>query len=82
MARKRKSLYTVKQATAIAFESMDETFLSILLVSLTRALLARPACMDGTILRRLRELRNEKPEKYGYEVVDQESSKYRKKALK
>ena len=46
--------------------------------NLTRTLLARPSCMDGTILRRLRELREENPTKYGYKVIDTEMSRYKK----
>jgi hypothetical protein len=34
--------------------------------------------MDGTILRRLRELREKEPEKYSYSVVDKEHGVYKK----
>lgn len=78
---KRKSLYTVKEATAMAFDNQPEIFQSMNMVLMARALMARPGCMDGTILRRLRELREENPQKYGYEVIDQELSKYKKRAL-
>lgn len=75
---KQKSIWTVKQATAQAFEKMPDEFLSINLVAHARAIMARPACMDGTILRRLRDLRDEKPAAYNYEVIDHDQSKYRK----
>lgn len=78
----QKSVYTVKQATAIAFKEMPPVFQTLHLVALARGLMARPFCMDGTILRRLRELREEQPETYGYDVLDHEESKYRKRALK
>lgn len=79
---KKKSLYTVKEATAMAFKQMSETFHTYELVAIARGLTARPALMDGTILRRLRELREEHPAIYGYEVIDPECSKYKKRKLK
>lgn len=81
MSGKRKSLYTVKEATGIAFKAMAPVFDGISLVNMTRALLARPSCMDGTIMRRLRELREDEPEKYGYEVIDTDLSRYKKREL-
>jgi len=81
MARKRKSLYTVKEATAMAFERMNETFEGPAFITMVRALLARPHAYDATILRRLRELRDENPKKYGYEVIDFENSRYKKRKL-
>lgn len=79
---KQKSIYTVKQATAMAFDYQPEIFNGLTLVVLARAIMARPACLDGTILRRLRELRDENPEKYGYEVIDTELSRYKKRKLR
>ena len=78
---KKKSLYTVKEATEIAFKQMPETFHCFALVALARGLMARPACMDGTITRRLRELRNENPRIFSYTVIDVERSIYSKKKL-
>lgn len=75
---KQKSLYTVKQAVAMAFNNMPETFDGISLITMTRAILARPACFDGTVLRRLREIRDENPKKYNYRVIDHDLSKYKK----
>lgn len=78
---KQKSIYTVKQATAMAFDYQPEVFHGLTLVTLARAIMARPACLDGTILRRLRELRDENPQKYGYEVIDPDISRYKKRTL-
>lgn len=80
--RKQKSLYTVKQATALAFETQPPIFHAINLVQMARAFMARPSCFDGTILRRLRELRDENPIKYGYQVTDPDAGKYEKRQLK
>lgn len=82
MSAKRKSLYSVKEATDIAFRQMPETFHSYALVALARGIMARPSCMDSTIMRRLRDLRIEKPHQFGYEVVDKDRSIYKKRPLK
>lgn len=74
----QKSLYTVKEATAIAFTKMDSNFHSIHLCQMVRKLTSRPFLMDGTILRRLRELRVENPYMYNYVVHDSDNSIYRK----
>lgn len=74
----RKSLITVKDATRMAFRSMDTKFLSIRLCQLVRQLTGRAYLMDGTILRRLRELREEEPENCNYHVIDSERSIYEK----
>jgi len=81
MSRKRKSLYSVLEATEIAFKEMPETFHCYHLVALARGLMCRPACMDGTITRRLRELREEKPQLFGYDVINTELSIYKKRKL-
>lgn len=78
---KKKSIYTVKEATAQAFNEMDETFHTFQLVALVRGKTARAFLMDGTILRRLRELREDYPQIYGYEVVDKDASRYKKQQL-
>lgn len=79
---KKKSLYTVKEATALAFKEMGSIFHTYELIAIVRGITARPSLMDGTILRRLRELREDHPEIYGYEVLDQECSKYSKRKFK
>jgi len=74
----KKSIYTVKQATAIAFKEMPERFQSINLVMMARSIMGRPSCSDGNILRRLRELRAEAPQAYNYRCIDTERSIYHK----
>lgn len=76
MSRNKKSLYTVMEATKIAFHKMDNKFHSIRLCQAVRELTARPFLMDGTILRRLRELRKKNPEKYNYKVINRDGSIY------
>jgi hypothetical protein len=61
---------------------MDTKFHSIRLCQAVREITARPFLMDGSILRRLRELREETPEKFGYICKDHERSIYKKQALK
>jgi len=79
---KKKSIYSVREATEMAFEKMDEKFYSIRLCQSVREITARPLLMDGSILRRLREAREEFPEKFGYKCVDNESGIYQKISLK
>lgn len=81
MSFKKKSLYSVKQATEIAFKEMPLTFHCYHLIALARGLMCRPACMDGTITRRLRELREENPQLFGYEVINPDLSIYKKRKL-
>ncbi|HBL77737.1 MAG: hypothetical protein A2W90_02480 [Bacteroidetes bacterium GWF2_42_66] len=75
---KKKSIIPVKQATALAFEAMPDRFSLNNLLASARALMGRPSCTDGTITRRLRELRNEIPIKYNYRVIDNDRSIYQK----
>lgn len=82
MSRNRKSVYSVREATEMAFEKMDEKFHSIRLCQAVREITARPFLMDGSILRRLREAREELPEKFGYICVDNELGIYQKVSLK
>ena len=81
MSRK-KSLYTVREAVEMAFGHMQDEFYANTLLAMTRALTARPHLRDDTILRRLREAREDQPEKYGYICKDHERSIYKKQALK
>lgn len=78
MRFKRRSLITVKDATRMAFRSMDGKFHAIRMCQAVRNLTGRAFLMDGTILRRLRELREEDPENFNYEVLDTEVSLYKK----
>ncbi|MGV8096003.1 MAG: hypothetical protein AB2L24_29475 [Mangrovibacterium sp.] len=76
MAR-QKSPYTVRKAVEIAFEEMENEFLSVRLCQRARELTERKYLLGGTILRRLREARNEEPKKFGYIV--EKSGLYHKK---
>lgn len=80
MARK-KSIFTVKESVSKAFEHMNDEFYANALIAMTRALTARPYLRDDTILRRLRELRSEEPEQFGYVCKNHELSIYRKQQL-
>jgi hypothetical protein len=53
----RKSELTVVEAVKIAYDNSPNIFHSVIFIMDVRRLLNRPSCMDGTILRRLRELR-------------------------
>lgn len=53
----RKSELTVAEAVKIAYDNSPNIFHSVIFIMDVRRLLNRPSCMDGTILRRLRELR-------------------------
>ncbi len=77
---KKKSIYTVYDATKIAFGKMDNNFSAIHLCQVVRNITGRAFLMDGTILRRLRELREDVPESFNYTVIDMERSIYKKKA--
>ena len=79
---KKKSIFTVKESVAEAFGHMQDEFYANTLLAMTRALTARPHLRDDTILRRLRELREEFPEKFGYICKDHERSIYKKQELK
>jgi len=65
----------------LAFDNMPNDFSLMNIVQMARSFMGRPMCTDGTITRRLRELRDELPEKYGYVVIDTENSKYQKRQL-
>ena len=82
MRFKRKSIITVKDATRMAFRSMDNRFNAIRLCQAVRHLTGRAFLMDATILRRLRELREEDPEIFTYRVIDSEESIYSKQNSK
>lgn len=75
---RRKSICTVKEATRITFKKMEKKFHSIRLCQAIREISARLFLMDGTILRRLSELRVADPCNFNYEVANQEKGLYRK----
>lgn len=78
----QKSIYSVREATRMAFSNMPEVFSVLSLVNQAKMIMGRPYCMDGTILRRLRELRDEEPGVFNYQVIDSETGKYQKKTVK
>jgi hypothetical protein len=82
MKFKRKSVYSVREAVEMAFEKMDHKFHSIRICQAVREITARPFLMDGSILRRLREAREDNPTQFGYICEDNESGIYRKQPLK
>jgi len=79
---KRKSIYSVREATAMAFKNVGEKFSTFEIVALARGLMARPSCTDGTITRRLRELRDNHPDIYGYDCIDHDRSRFQKRSSK
>jgi len=82
MSRNRKSVYSVREAVEMAFRKMDSKFHSIRLCQAVREITARPFLMDGSILRRLREAREDDPQTFGYICEDNEAGIYRKQPLK
>ena len=67
---------TVYDATLLAFNKQREFFPILDLVREVRAITVRDHLMDGTILRRLRELREDG--RINYEVFDSVHCKYKK----
>ena len=77
---KRKSALSVIEAVQIAYDDSPNIFHSIIFIMKVRRLLNRPACMDGSILRRLRTLRADG--KLNYRVKNSELSIYEKIDIK
>jgi hypothetical protein len=77
---RKKSELTVRQATKIAYDESPEIFHSVVFLLNVRRLLGRPACMDGTILRRLRELREDG--ELNYRIKNNDLSIYQKLEVK
>jgi hypothetical protein len=73
---KTKGTMTVKRACEIAFRQMRKVYSVIVFCESVRMLTGRPYLMDGTILRRLRELRGESV--CLYRVIDPDKGKYLK----
>lgn len=67
---------TVREATKKAFDQMPETFHILQLCRKVKDITHRPNLMDGTITRKLRELRED--EQIKYEVVQKAQSLYSK----
>lgn len=73
---------TVIQAVRDAYDQLPDTFHSVELVQFTYGNLRKRAKyrhpLDSTILRELREIRKQGPEKYNWECVSRKESLYRK----
>lgn len=69
---------TVYEATRLAFNQQREIFSVLDLVRSVRRITGREYLMDGTILRRLRELREDGRVKYS--IFDYTTAKYKKNA--
>lgn len=67
---------TVYDATRLAFNQQKQFFPVMDLIRAVRAITGREHLMDGTILRRLRELREDGF--INYEVFDTQKAKYKK----
>ena len=72
----QKGTMSVSQATLKAFEESENVIYAPLFCSKVKQILNRPMCMDGTILRKLRELRNKGM--LNYTCSNKEASIYRK----
>lgn len=73
---KKKCSLSVRQAVKLAYDEEQKVFHTVTFLIKVRLLLGRPACMDGTILRRLRELRADGV--INYRVKNNELSIYEK----
>ena len=67
---------SVYDATHLVFNQQREFFPVMDLIRAVRRMTGREYLMDGTILRRLRELREDS--KINYEVIDTQKAKYKK----
>jgi hypothetical protein len=77
MKFQQKGLMTVYQAAGKSFDLMPEIFSSLEFCRMVRIMTGRPKLMDGSILRRLREVRADRVEK-NYRCIDSEISLYKK----
>lgn len=78
----KKSIYSVYDATKMAYQKLDDRFNAPHLCQIVRHITGRALLMDSTILRRLRELREDEPERFNYKVIDNEKSIYKKQTIK
>ncbi len=72
----QKGTMSVSKATLKAFEESENVIYAPLFCSKVKQILNRPMCMDGTILRKLRELRAKGL--VNYTCSNSEASIYRK----
>jgi hypothetical protein len=77
----KKSELTVKEAVKLAYDAQPEIWHSIIFVADVRRLLGRPGCKDGTIDRRLRELRQE-DKVINYKCINNDLAIYKKLPVK
>lgn len=73
---KRKSVCSVRESTEMAFKNMSDEFCVLKLIEQVRYITNRPVLTDGSILRRLRELRADN--ELNYRCIDSEKSIYKK----
>lgn len=73
----RKSIISVREASEMAYKQMPEVFNVIQFVQKVRLITARPALMDDSIKRRLREARADNPA-FNYKCINNEKSIYKK----
>ena len=73
----KKSEVSVRDACKMAYDKMPMTFNAQRFCASVRVITRRPALMDGTILRRLREIRADF-EQFQYKCVDPDISLYKK----
>lgn len=74
--KQHKGTMSVSKATLKAFEESEQVIYAPLFCGKVKQILGRPMCMDGTILRKLRELRNKGM--LNYTCSNSEASIYRK----
>ena len=74
---KQKSPISVRRATELVFNELPDNFHAPFFCARVKFRTGRHYLMDGTILRRLREARSEKPE-YNYRCIDPTISLYKK----
>jgi hypothetical protein len=74
--KQHKGTMSVSKATLKAFEESEQVIYAPLFCSKVKQILGRPMCMDGTILRKLRELRAKGL--VNYTCSNSEASIYRK----
>ena len=77
MSFKRKSEISVLEAAKLAYNYMPAEFSALYFASVAKEFMKRYLIHDGTILRRLREIRA-KNTGFNYRVIDNERSIYQK----
>jgi hypothetical protein len=78
---RKKSAITVKEAAKMAYDSMPDVYHGIIFLIEVRRILHRPSCKDGSIDKRLRELRY-KDKVINYVCINNDLSIYKKLEVK